>query len=215
MSSHLRQRTLLILILTFLAGFLLIAVARGNFATVDLDVNTWAASINTGSFTPAAESISIAFDATALTAVSVAIAVALLIKKRGKYGVLLLAAMAGDLLLVQTCKELVASQRPPNMIFAQTGYSFPSGHVTGNLVFFGVLTYFAWSHWHSTKAKITIGGFYIAVTAVVGFDRIYLNVHWFSDIVGSVLLGAFWLLLCILMFQQFALKKNPKRKQKN
>jgi membrane-associated phospholipid phosphatase len=215
MSSHLHQRTLLILILAFLAGFLLVAVARGNFATVDLDVNTWAASINTGPFTPAAKSISIAFDATALTAVSVAIAVALLIKKRGKYGVLLLAAMAGDLLLVQTCKEVVASQRPPNMIFAQTGYSFPSGHVTGNIIFFGVLTYFAWCHWHSAKAKTATGVLYIAVTTVVAFDRIYLNVHWFSDILGSVLLGAFWLLFCILLFQKFALTKSPKRKQKN
>ena len=196
MSDHLRQRTLLTLTLLFLAFFLLVALARGSFASANLDVNSWAASINTGPFTPSAKVISIAFDATALTVVSIAAAVILFFEKRGMYGSLLLSAMLGDVTLVQICKALVASPRPLNKVFAEAGYSFPSGHVTGNIVFFGILTYFAWTHWHSAKAKVATGGFYIAVTAVIGFDRMYLNVHWFSDVVGAVLLGC--LLVVIL-----------------
>ena len=215
MSDHLRQRTLLILTLLFLAFFLLVALTRGSFASVNIYFNSWAASINTGPFTPAAKAISIAFDATALTVVSITVAIILFFKKRGMYGALLLSAMLGDVILVQVCKALVASPRPLNKVFAEAGYSFPSGHVTGNIVFFGVLTHFAWTRWHSVKARAATGGFYVATTAVIGFDRIYLNVHWLSDVVGGVFLGAFWLLFCIMMFQQFALKKNPKMNQKD
>ena len=119
----------------------------------------------------------------------------------------MLGAMAGDVLLVQTCKTLIASPRPLNEILAETGYSFPSGHVTGRVVFFGVLTYFAWSHWSSIKVKVLTGGLYVGIATVVGFDRIYLNVHWLSDVVGSVFLGAFWLLFCIMALRYLASRR--------
>ena len=41
-----------------------------------------------------------------------------------------------------------------------------------------------------------------AVVGVVGFDRLYLNVHWFSDVLGGWLLGAFWLLSALLVFRR-------------
>jgi undecaprenyl-diphosphatase len=207
MVDKLRPRSLLIICLVFLLGFLLVTLSRSSFTTINLEVNTWAASINMSSFTGAANVISVIFDATALAIASLTLAAILFVKKRGKYGVLLLAAMAGDLVLVQTCKALIMSPRPVNQILAETGYSFPSGHVTGNVVFFGLLAYFAWTHWNSVKVKLSLSGAYIAIVGVVAFDRIYLNVHWFSDIVGAVFLGAFWVLFCILMFKYLISKK--------
>ena len=116
--------------------------------------------------------------------------------------------MLGDAILVLTFKTLIMSQRPINEIIPETGYSFPSGHVTGCVVFFGMLTYFAWKRWTTLKAKVVTSGLYIAITAVVGFDRIYLNVHWFSDTIGGVFLGAFWLLLCVFVFEYLALNQR-------
>jgi membrane-associated phospholipid phosphatase len=55
-------------------------------------------------------------------------------------------------------------------------------------------------HWDSAKIKALTAGLYVSITVVVGFDRIYLNVHWFSDIVGAFFLGAFWLTSSILLF---------------
>jgi len=180
---------------------LLVALFRSSFATVNLEVNMWAASIHVDSVTVLAKEISFALDATVLGAASVLIAVILFIKRRGRYGVLLLGAMAGDVLLVQMCKTVMASPRPLNEILAETGYSFPSGHVTGSVVFFGVLTYFAWTHWSSAQVKVSTAGLYVAMVAIAGFDRIYLNVHWLSDIMGAVFLGVFWLLFSILVFK--------------
>ena len=208
MSSPQSKRTLLIFSALFLACFLIVALFRSSFDTVNLEVNMWASAIHTDSFTVLAKGISFALDATVLGAASVLLAVILFIKRNGRDGVLLLCAMAGDVLLVQMCKTLTASPRPLNEIFAETSYSFPSGHVTGSVVFFGVLTYFAWTHWRSAKVKAVTAGLYVAIVAIAGFDRIYLNVHWLSDAIGAVFLGAFWLLLSLSAFQLWVSRKK-------
>lgn len=187
--------------LVFLLGFLLVATFRNSFETVNTNVNSWAASINTGSFTPVAEGISFAFDTTALVAISLVVAAVLFVYHNRSGSVLLLGAMAGNALLVLACKELIQSPRPPNMLIPETGYSFTSGHVTGSLVFFGVLTYLAWRRGSSIKVKASMVTAWAAITVLVAFDRIYLNVHWFSDVVGAVLLGAFVLTLSIGVFR--------------
>ncbi len=185
----------------FAICFFVVAFFRDSFYSVNLSVNLWSASINNGFFTLPAQLIAVVFDTIALAAISLVVAILLVILHQRKYGLLLLGAMAGDALLVDLFKTVIISPRPLNGIVSETGYSFPSGHTTGSVVFFGILTYFVWKNWGSTKIKALTGGLYISVTAVVGFDRIYLNVHWFSDIAGGVFLGAFWLTFCILLFK--------------
>lgn len=168
---------------------------------VNLSINLWSASVNKGFFTLAAQIISIAFDTIALVILSFVVAVFLFVLHHRRYGLLLLGAMAGDLFLVELFKTVIMSPRPLNGLVVASGYSFPSGHATSSVVFFGVLTYFVWKNWGSAKVKALTCGLYVSITAVVGFDRIYLNVHWFSDIVGSIFLGAFWVTFCILLFK--------------
>jgi undecaprenyl-diphosphatase len=168
---------------------------------INLSINLWSASVNKGFFTLAAQTISFAFDTIALAILSFVVAIFLFVLHHKRYSLLLLGAMAGDTLLVELFKTIIMSPRPLNGLIVASGYSFPSGHTMSSLVFFGVLTYFVWKNWGSVKIKALSGGFYISITALVGFDRIYLNVHWFSDIVGSIFLGAFWVTLCILLFK--------------
>ena len=205
-----RQKAILALTLTFFVCFLLLAIFRSVFASLNLNVNQWAASINSGSFTASARGISIIFDTTFIGIVSVVVAVILLLMNYKRFSLLVLSAMAGDALLVLFIKLIIMSQRPTNEILLETGYSFPSGHVTGCVVFFGVLTYFAFRRWNNLKTKAVTSGLYVAITVVVGFDRIYLNVHWLSDAIGGVFLGGFWLLLCILVFEHFDLSWRSK-----
>ena len=181
--------------------FLLIAFFRSSFNMINLSINLWSASVNKGFFTLAAQTISFAFDTIALAILSFVVAIFLFVLHHKRYSLLLLGAMAGDTLLVELFKTIIMSPRPLNGLIVASGYSFPSGHTMSSLVFFGVLTYFVWKNWGSVKIKALSGGFYISITALVGFDRIYLNVHWFSDIVGSIFLGAFWVTLCILLFK--------------
>jgi undecaprenyl-diphosphatase len=184
--------------------FLLVASFRDSFSTANLSINLWSASVNKGFFTLAAQSISVVFDTIALTILSFVVAIFLFVLHYRRYGLLLLGAMAGVTLLVELFKTIIKSPRPLNGLIVATGYSFPSGHTTSSVVFFGVLTYFVWKTWDSEKIKALTGGLYVSITMIVGFDRIYLNVHWFSDIVGSILLGAFWVTVCILLFKYSA-----------
>jgi undecaprenyl-diphosphatase len=172
-------------------------------------VNSWAVTIQTEAFTAVAVVISIVFDTYTLLVFALAASALLFYKNYRKQSVLFLGAMGGDALLVAASKALVYSPRPANELITETGNSFPSGHVTGSIVFFGLLTYFAWQVWCSSKAKASSSVFYAAITIVVGFDRIYLNVHWFSDVLGGCLLGTFWLTFSILVFQLKSSKKFP------
>jgi membrane-associated phospholipid phosphatase len=196
------HRVILLVSLMFLFGFLLVATLRSSFVTLDLSVNAWAASIDNGSLTVVAEGIAIIFDTNGLVILSVVLAAAFSVKNRWRYGVLLIGAIGGIALIVALSKMLIMSPRPLNEVIPLTDYSFPSGHVAGNVVFFGILTYVAWKNWVSTRSRSLTGGLYIAMIVLIGFGRIYLNVHWFSDVVGGFLLGAFWLMFTLWVFHR-------------
>jgi undecaprenyl-diphosphatase len=192
---------LLLVSLLALAGFLLVALLRTNFVEVDITLNAWSASIQTGDFTIVAVAISNIFDTYIVIVISLLVATALCVKNYKRYSVLLFCAVTGEILLVTATKTLIASPRPISEILTQTGYSFPSGHVTGSIVFFGLLTYFVWQIWKSPMVKAASSSLFLAVTCIVAFDRIYLNVHWLSDVIGASLLGAFWLTSVLLVFR--------------
>ena len=204
MNGHVRKQRLILLVsLLLLAGFLIVALFRSSFASVDASVNSWAATVQTESFTVIAEGIAVLFDTESVLIISLAVAVVLVVRHYRRGSILLVGAMGGDVLLVEVAKSLFQVARPANMLVPDGGYSFPSGHATASMVFFGVLTFLAWQRWGSTKVKAATVGFDVAVTLLIGFDRIYLNVHWFSDVVGGYLLGAFWLTFVIMIFRYY------------
>ena len=189
-------------------SFLLVAVFKSSFAPADAELNFWAASNQISSFTFVARGIDLAFEFISLMILTLIIAIILLILHNWKGSLLLGGAMAGDALLISLTKALVHSSRPVNELILETGYSFPSGHVAGTVVFFGVLTYLAWKHWSSKKTRAATGTAFAVVTVLIGFDRVYLNVHWFSDVVGGAFLGAMWLAFSIFVYEYLASHQN-------
>ena len=183
-----------------LASFLIVAFSRNNFSSINLNINSWIATIQNNSFTIVAEGIDIIFDTNSLLLISLAVAALLIIRKNLRGAVLLLAAMAGDALLVEIAKSFFHTSRPPNMLVHKLGYGFPSGHATGSVVFFGILTFLIWQHWNSAKVKVATSLLCVTAIVLIGFDRMYLNVHWFCDVIGGYLLGAFWLTLVLFIF---------------
>jgi undecaprenyl-diphosphatase len=78
-----------------------------------------------------------------------------------------------------------------------SGYSFPSGHAFISTVFFGFIIYLAWTLkpplvW---RILITVGG--LLMIFLIGMSRIYLNVHWATDVLAGHTGGVLWLLLSI------------------
>jgi undecaprenyl-diphosphatase len=95
--------------------------------------------------------IAVAFDTASLVILSVAIACSLFLKKSRAKGLFLLAAMGLDALVVSVAKGLIQSPRPFNELVFSFGFSFPSGHTAGSLVFCGSLAFFAWRRWKSMR----------------------------------------------------------------
>jgi undecaprenyl-diphosphatase len=184
----------------FLAALLVITFFRGSFHPFDLELNIWISQIRSSPLTFTAKGIAFAFDTQSLAILSVITAAFLFVKNRRAEGLLLLGAMGGEALLVSFMKTAVQSPRPLGGLVSASGFSFPSGHTAGSVVFCGVLAFFAWRYWASMRARISIGVGVVALSSVVDFSRVYLSVHWFSDVVGGVMLGLFWLFFAILVF---------------
>jgi undecaprenyl-diphosphatase len=195
-----KQLTLVISSLS-LIGFLLIALLKKGFTTIDTSANSWSASIHTRSLTQIAEIISIGFDTVPLLAITLLIAAYLFYKNFKKNALLLVVAMIGNVAITTVVKTVVHSARPPNGLIPETGFSFPSGHVTSTVVLLGLLTYFIWLYWKSSGAKALTSMVFVGVAFLVGFSRLYLNVHWLSDVLGGYLMGVFWFTFSISAFQ--------------
>ena len=195
-----KERTLFSICVVFLFGFLLVTLLRTSFQSVDVTVNLWIPSIQSSALTFIAKGVALVFDTTSLVLFSLVISGILFLKNYKAQGLLLLGAMGGDALIVSVIKTVVNVARPTNGIMLDTGLSYPSGHSAGVVVFVGMLAYFAWRHWRSTLLKVLIGVWMPTLVGIVGFDRVYLNVHWLSDIFGGWLFGVFWLSFVILVF---------------
>ncbi len=194
------ERLLILVCSVFLLAFLLVTFFRGSFNSFDIAVNVWIPSIQSNPLTVITQGIAVVFDTTTLVLFSLPIAGYLFFKNYRAEGLLLLGAMGGDALIVLVIKELVQSHRPLNGLIVATGFSFPSGHTAGSVVFCGSLAFFAWNHWKSPKVRVSVITGSVIVTFLVGFSRIYLNVHWFSDVLGAGIFGVFWLSFVFLVF---------------
>ncbi|MEO7445952.1 MAG: phosphatase PAP2 family protein [Ferruginibacter sp.] len=93
-------------------------------------------------------------------------------------------------------KEILKRERPPVPLLAKAhGYSFPSGHTFTSLSFFGMLIYIVYKNVKSPWLKWSLIVFMSLLTLSVGFSRIYLKLHYASDVVAGICLGVIWLLL--------------------
>lgn len=107
-----------------------------------------------------------------------------------------LAAVAGGVALNQLLKGLFARPRPSlaEPLLPESGYSFPSGHAMQSLILYGMLAYFlAVLALRSWRAKTAVVFGLALLVILIGFSRLYLGVHYFSDVVAGFAAGGVWL----------------------
>lgn len=100
--------------------------------------------------------------------------------------------------------------RPPHpLINPLNNFSFPSGHATSGFIFYGLLTYLIWKTNIPKMYKYLIGIILISFSLLIGFSRIYLRVHYPSDVLAGFCIGFAWLILTVWTFEW--LKKRSDR----
>ena len=121
--------------------------------------------------------------------------------------VLLVAALAGANAWYHVIKPLVGRERPPATLHLTTvsGFAFPSGHATAAIAVWGaaavVLSAGSTSGWKA--ATWVVSGVIVMLVAV---SRVYLGVHWWTDVVGGMALGGVW--LCLLVIGRLMLRRD-------
>lgn len=111
-----------------------------------------------------------------------------------------LVAFIGCSLLVVALKRTIQRARPggASAFLHGESFSFPSGHSLGAFVGFGMLAYVLTVYWTKrrvSRAMVCVAG--ALCVLAIGFSRLYLGVHYFTDVVGGFAAGALWLSLCI------------------
>lgn len=104
-------------------------------------------------------------------------------------------ALLGSTVCMYLIKYLVARPRPLGAVIAETGYSFPSGHATGAFVLYGFLIYIASKHMSRSSSRYALQVILALLIISIGVSRLYLGVHFFSDVLAGYLLGCLWLML--------------------
>ena len=129
----------------------------------------------------------------------VIVSLALVLTKRywAAFRVVFASAVGG--LVVRGLKSLFARDRPLDQVVEATGYSFPSGHAFASTVFYGMMIYLVFRlterRWERALA-VVLG---VAMIGAVGLSRVYLNVHYPTDVVGGWLAGSAWLVASLLL----------------
>jgi undecaprenyl-diphosphatase len=110
----------------------------------------------------------------------------------------MLAATIGGIVVMLTLKTLFARSRPDELlrsVYVSTP-SFPSGHTMLSTVTYLTLGAFLARELHSRSLKMYVMLLALAVSTLVGVSRVYLGVHWPSDVLAGWSFGAAWALLC-------------------
>lgn len=113
--------------------------------------------------------------------------------------------------LNQLIKAIVARPRPSElMMVEETGFSFPSAHAMFSLAFYGVLLYYLNKMNINKKIKFLLGIILCFLIILIPITRIYLGVHYASDVIAGLCLSSF----ILLVYSMFPLK-NDKKSSKN
>jgi undecaprenyl-diphosphatase len=132
---------------------------------------------------------------TVLVPVLLAVSVYLVWHRRDLYAVVYLwTALVGAMLLDQVFKHAIGRARPPvaEMLTPTGGYAYPSGHTIQAITIWGILAALAVAGRDRRTRALLLAAAGLVI-ALVGVSRIYLGVHWFTDVVGGYALGTAWL----------------------
>lgn len=139
-----------------------------------------------------------------LGVIGVAVALALLWTRHQALLTGWVAALLGALVLDWSLKLLFQRARPEaaERYLHGTSWSFPSGHVVGSVVTYGMLAYLMVRL--ARTAPVRIVSIVVAVLLIfeVAFSRLYLGVHYFSDVAGGFAAGIVWLAACVAAVEE-------------
>jgi membrane-associated phospholipid phosphatase len=144
----------------------------------------------------------------------VAVVAATLLVLKERASAIFVAITAGTGALLNLGLKMIFERTRPDLataLVAARWYSFPSGHAMDSFITFGALAYLAlrqpW-RWAAKSAGLAIA---LTTVVLVGLSRVYLGVHWASDIAGGWSAGTVWLASAVVAFEMLLRLRQRRR----
>ncbi len=138
-----------------------------------------------------------------------------LLLKNYKRAVEIAAIGVGGFLINYFMKLSFHRIRPPHPLIAPLqNFSFPSGHATSGFIFYGLLTYLIWKLQLPKAYKYFFGFILVLFSLLIGFSRVYLRVHYPSDVCAGFCIGFAWLALSIWLMELLKKKSDTELKHR-
>ena len=167
---------------------------------LDLDIVTWFRAHSTPALDHIAVAVSLVGSPVTMAVVGVTVAIVLAVRRRWILFSGWAAVFAGGGVLDWGLKQVIRRPRPTGAsAFLYGGsFSFPSGHAMGSLFGYGMLAYLLTRFWAKTwRQRLSIIIITTVLVVAIGLSRLYLGVHYFSDVVAGYAAALVWLAACI------------------
>lgn len=196
-------RIALILLLIFVAAYITYIVGTVYEAAptpLDISVRDYFVGMRTSWLSGIMISITHASDTPTIIALCI---VLLLLPNRLKYGVPVSISALCGVAIYKPMKELFLRARPDEAIHLvlQGGYSYPSGHSTTSVIVFGLLAYLIFKNVRDSGTRKVLGILCVILAVTIGISRMYVGVHWATDVMCGWSVGLAVLLAGITIME--------------
>lgn len=138
--------------------------------------------------------------------------IVMLLPKEKKYGILVGINLIIAFLFNLFLKSIFSRPRPLDInLIKESGYSFPSGHAMVSTAFYGFLIYLIWQTNLKKEQKWLYSILLSVLVLLICITRVYLGVHYASDVLGGMLISIFYLVIFTSIVSKYLLKKKSSK----
>ncbi|WP_424765540.1 phosphatase PAP2 family protein [Paenibacillus sp. sgz302251] len=192
-----------ILMLCLFAG-LAVMISRHRVALFDNQIVDVIRSLNSPNVTVVMKGFTTAGSGVYVTIITILIVLTLVIIGYRREMIFFVGVILCSSLLNYLLKQIFHRARPDiHRIINAAGYSFPSGHSMSAFTLYSLTIYFLWKHARRAWTRIAIVIIGLTMILMIGISRIYLGVHYPSDIIGGYLISGAWLVASISWYEHY------------
>lgn len=189
------RKTIILAVSLVLFTIITYAIFSDKIDTLDKNIHSYILNIRNENLTSILITITNISSAYALIVLSILL---LLIMKKKKIPLLICLNLIISFLTNQIAKLTFSRPRPVGInLIEESGYSYPSGHAMISMAYFGFIAYLIYKSNLNKIIKLPLITSIFILILLIGFSRIYLGVHYLSDIIGGFLLSIAYIMIFI------------------
>ena len=189
------KKNIIIIVLSLLFIVLCILVKLDLLSNIDESVYKFITSNMNDTTTHIYKVITFFGSTIFMVGLCVLLLVLFIILKKNIYGYIISGTLIFSTIMNNVIKVIIRRERPIYMIVRETTFSFPSGHTMASVSMYGILIYLINKSNMNKKLKIILSIILGMIPLMVATSRIYLGAHYFSDILGAIMLATIVLLI--------------------